>query len=83
MNVDVGKAVLRGSMHVTHGVDLQAPSKYSASTGLYQRLTTGIAYLNKQGYCYQGDCQVFPVMWGEFGSRLQDPKDLQVRAPFI
>ncbi len=41
-------------------------------------LTNG--YLNKEGYCHNGDCQVFPVMWGEFGSALTDPRDVQVRS---
>ena len=41
-------------------------------------LTNG--YLNKKGYCHNGDCQVFPVMWGEFGSALTDPRDVQVRS---
>jgi hypothetical protein len=40
-------------------------------------LTNG--YLNKEGYCHNGDCQVFPVMWGEFGSSLTDPRDIVVR----
>ncbi len=26
-----------------------------------------------------GDCQVFPVIYGEFGTGAQDPRDVQVR----
>ena len=46
-------------------------------------LTNG--YLNKEGYCHNGDCQVFPVMWGEFGSALTDSRDVQVcyHRPYI
>ena len=42
-----------------------------------------VRYLNKGGYCYNGDCQVFPVIYGEFGSELLDPRDVQARPPSL
>ena len=53
-----------------------ATGSYSGSA-LFQRLSQSFGYLNKQGYCAQstGQCHQFPVVLGEFGSRLEDPHD--------
>ncbi len=62
---------------------MQAQSQNTAANGLYQMLSLTNGYLNKKGYCHNGDCQVFPVMWGEFGSALTDPRDVQVRSSWV
>ncbi len=43
-----------------------AQSGYSGAQ-LYQMLSNSLGYLNKQGYCYNGKCQKFPVILGETG----------------
>jgi hypothetical protein len=44
---------------------------------LFDKLTTSSGYLNKQGYCIGSQCKTFPIIVGETGSDLQDPRDLQ------
>jgi hypothetical protein len=58
---------------------MQANSQYHGQD-LWDRLTLTHGYLNKKGYCYNGDCQVFPVMYGEMGSHFTDQRDIQVHA---
>mmetsp|Transcript_3804 Transcript_3804/g.10936 ORF Transcript_3804/g.10936 Transcript_3804/m.10936 type:complete len:758 (-) Transcript_3804:1267-3540(-) len=43
-----------------------------SAPGLYNHLSNSFGYLNKKGYCYNGNCQRFPVVIGEMGSRLRD-----------
>ena len=43
-----------------------AQSGYSG-VQLYQMLSNSFGYLNKQGYCHNGNCQKFPVILGETG----------------
>ena len=40
--------------------------------GYFTRLSLSFGYLTKKGYCNFGVCQRFPVVIGEFGSRLSD-----------
>eukprot|EP00884_Botryococcus_braunii_P011045 jgi/Botrbrau1/19942/Bobra.0059s0059.1 len=44
--------------------------------GLYDRLTYGIGYLTKEGFCNGTDCQRFPVVFGEVGSKFTEEGDL-------
>lgn len=47
-------------------------------TGLWNRMTESFGYLTKQGFCIgSGQCKVFPVAIGEFGSKFTDSRDLQ------
>lgn len=59
------------------------PSVTGASTnyagpGLWNRLSNSFGYLTQQGYCDgNGNCKVFPVAIGEFGSRFGSSTDIQ------
>lgn len=53
----------------------------SAGQSLVNRLTTSFGSLTKSGFCADSTgagsiCQTFPVAIGEFGSKLEDPRDL-------
>lgn len=43
-----------------------AQSGYNGAQ-LYQMLSNSLGYLNKQGYCFDGTCQKFPIILGETG----------------
>jgi hypothetical protein len=46
--------------------------------GLWNRMTESFGYLTEQGFCIgSGQCKVFPVAIGEFGSKFTDSRDLQ------
>lgn len=44
----------------------------TTAPGYYTRLSNSFGYLNRAGYCYNGSCQRFPIVIGEFGSRMRD-----------
>lgn len=44
---------------------------------LYNKLSTSAGYLSKKGYCVGSNCHQFPIIVGETGSDLKDPRDLQ------
>lgn len=44
---------------------------------LYEKLSTSGGYLSKKGYCMGSNCHVFPIIVGETGSNLKDPRDLE------
>ena len=51
--------------------------------GLYTRLTTSFGTKTViPGYCNAGDCIVFPVAIGEFGSRFEEPVDITMMNDF-
>ena len=74
--------VLCAGPHVYGPAISGATGSYSGSA-LFQRLSQSFGYLNKQGYCAQstGQCHQFPVVLGEFGSRLEDPRDVAQASP--
>lgn len=43
----------------------------------FDMLDNTFGYLTKRGYCVGADCQRFPVVIGEFGSRFKDPRDIE------
>ena len=69
--------ILCAGPHVYGPAISGATGSYSGSA-LFQRLSQSCGYLNKQGYCAHstGQCHQFPVVFGEFGSRLEDPRDV-------
>lgn len=44
------------------------------------QLANSATSLQGKGFCTEsGQCKLFPVIIGEFGTRLTDPRDLSVR----
>lgn len=44
---------------------------------LWQQCQIAFGYLQTRGFCYNGDCRVFPVVVGETGSFMTDATDNQ------
>lgn len=66
------------SPHVYPPTITTATVAYSGAS-LNQRLTLAHGYLNKKGYCKPGvACKTFPIVIGEFGTKLTDARDLQM-----
>jgi hypothetical protein len=66
------------SPHVYPPTITTATVAYSGAS-LNQRLTLAHGYLNKVGYCKPGiACKTFPIVIGEFGTKLTDARDLQM-----
>ena len=66
------------SPHVYPPTITTATVGYSGAA-LNQRLTLAHGYLNKVGYCKPGAaCKTFPIVIGEFGTKLTDARDLQM-----
>ena len=69
-----------------------APHVYPASvtfndagtTGnaLYERLELSFGGKAKAGYCNGPECQVFPIAVGEFGSKLEEARDIAMMSDF-
>lgn len=59
-----------------YGSSVSLVSSGYSGVELYNKLSTSVGYLNKQGYCMGTNCHVFPILVGETGSDLQDPRDL-------
>ena len=58
-------------------------SKDFVGPGLWKRLSSSFGYLTKEGYCTQSNsCKIFPIAIGEFGSRFNHDKDLQMLSDF-
>jgi aryl-phospho-beta-D-glucosidase BglC (GH1 family) len=60
----------------------------SAGEGLVTRLTQSFGGMTQHGFCAdsatgQSSCQSFPVAIGEFGSKMQDPRDLATLDTFV
>ena len=49
---------------------------------LFQTLTQSVGYLNGKGYCSGSNCHQFPIVVGETGSALTDPRDTQFYTDF-
>ncbi len=76
---------LLASPHVNNvviGTHLYPPSITLVQSGytgqpLFQTLTQSVGYLNGKGYCSGSTCHQFPIIIGETGSALTDPRDTQ------
>jgi endoglucanase len=44
---------------------------------LFYKLSKSFGYLNRQGYCHNGNCRTYPIVIGEFGSSLIPDIDRQ------
>ena len=66
------------SPHVYPPTITNAAVAYSGAS-LNTRLTLAHGYLNKGGFCNAaGTCKTFPIVVGEFGTKLTDARDLQM-----
>lgn len=64
------------SPHVYGPSISQAKLAYSGKD-MFNRLDISFGYLYKKGYCQGGKCTKFAVIIGEFGSKFEDPRDLE------
>jgi hypothetical protein len=64
-------------------VSLRRDPAVVTGAGLARRLTTSFGYLTKKGFCDSGGaCRIFPVVFGETGSRFSDALDVKMLNDF-